>query len=274
MDIDSVEYEKLTKEIYEALNNAEGVKTVDVKHNVKVQGRSGCKHQIDVYWEFEMMGETHRVAIECKNYTSDVSIGKVRDFFGVLHDIGDIKEIFVTRVGYQSGAVTFADYYKISLKEMRFPNPEDWGGLVKDITLRSTIVMPRVLKMTPNFDMEWLLSEGGFREGDAISVVGMSDEVKIVSASSEQITTLLDMENGLPHEWQASAEKSHSYKFDDAYVLSSDGKRLKIKSVDYLYEVSAETEETSIEGEKIAKAILKDVKTGKIKFYNKDGAIK
>ena len=90
-DESSLEYEKLAQEVYQALHDAEGFNTVNVQHNVKVLGKSGCKHQIDVYWEFKITGETHRVAIECKDYSSCVSVGKVRDFFGVIHDIGNIK---------------------------------------------------------------------------------------------------------------------------------------------------------------------------------------
>ena len=63
----------------------------------------------------------HRVAIECKNYSYGVSIGKVRDFYGVISDLEDVKGIMVTTVGYQKGAKKFADYYGISLKELRAP---------------------------------------------------------------------------------------------------------------------------------------------------------
>ena len=63
----NTEYEKLTQEIYKAINIQEGIQNVDVQHNVKIEGKSGCKHQSDVYWEFMFMGETHKVAIECKN---------------------------------------------------------------------------------------------------------------------------------------------------------------------------------------------------------------
>jgi predicted helicase len=132
-DDSSVEYEKLTQEIYQALHDAEGFNTIKVQHNVNIPGKSGCEHQIDVYWEFKVAGETHRIAIECKNYSSNVSVGRIRDFFGVLHDIGNIKGIFVTRVGYQSGAKKFAAYYGISAKEMRFPTDDDWKGRIKDI---------------------------------------------------------------------------------------------------------------------------------------------
>jgi hypothetical protein len=33
-------------------------------------------------------------AIECKNYSKEVSVGRVRDFFGVIHDVGNVKGIF------------------------------------------------------------------------------------------------------------------------------------------------------------------------------------
>ena len=117
MTNENTEYEKLAQEIYQAISYAEAVKNINVQHNVKLPGKSGCNHQIDVYWEFEMMGIKHCVAIECKNYSSEVSVGKVRDFFGVLHDVGNTKGIFVTKVGYQSGAEKFANHYGIVLKE-------------------------------------------------------------------------------------------------------------------------------------------------------------
>lgn len=115
----NTEYEKLVQDIYQTLHKSE-FNTIKVEHNKKVAGKSGCHHQIDVYWEFEMVGEIHRVVIECKNYSSEVSIGNIRDFFGVTYDIGNVKGIFITKIGYQSGAKQFADYYNISLKRLDY----------------------------------------------------------------------------------------------------------------------------------------------------------
>ena len=70
---------------------------------------------------FKKDGEVHRVAIECKNYNQKIPIGRVRDFFGVLYDVGNIKGIMACKEGYQDGAKKFADYYGISLKELRTP---------------------------------------------------------------------------------------------------------------------------------------------------------
>ena len=46
----NTEYKKFTQEIYQELVNADVLKTTCVQHNVKLKGRSGQEHQIDVYW--------------------------------------------------------------------------------------------------------------------------------------------------------------------------------------------------------------------------------
>lgn len=118
----NIEYEKFTQEIYQELVNADVLKATRVQHNVKLKGKSGQEHQIDVYWEYEIAGIRHRVAIECKNYNRKVEIGKVRDFYGVLSDLNNVAGIMVTKVGYQKGAKEYASTYGITLKELREPN--------------------------------------------------------------------------------------------------------------------------------------------------------
>jgi hypothetical protein len=103
-DNENVEYEKLAQYVYQCILNAEGFENIAVKHDVGIKGKSGCEHQVDVYWEFTIGGVTQKVAIECKNYNRTVSIGKIRNFYGVPHDIGNITGIFVTKLGYQSVA--------------------------------------------------------------------------------------------------------------------------------------------------------------------------
>ena len=86
----NTEYEKFAREIYQKLMNAEGINTINVKHNVKLTGKSGQQHQIDVYWEYQIGGVKHKVIIECKNYNATVPIGKVRDFYGLLADLTNL----------------------------------------------------------------------------------------------------------------------------------------------------------------------------------------
>ena len=114
-------YELFTKRVYELLADSSSLNASKVQHNVKIEGRSGQKHQIDVFWEYEKDGKTHRVAIECKDYSRRISLDKVCAFKGVLDDLDGVNGIMVTKVGYQEGAKKYAQEYGISLKELRAP---------------------------------------------------------------------------------------------------------------------------------------------------------
>lgn len=118
---------------YQKLVNNDVLKPTKVEHDVKLLGKSGCDHQIDVYWEYEIAGNKHRVAIECKNYSSLVPVGKVRDFQGVLADLKNVNGIMVSSKGFQSGAKKYAEEYGISLKELRLPGSDDIVGEITTI---------------------------------------------------------------------------------------------------------------------------------------------
>jgi hypothetical protein len=271
---ENTEYEKLAQEIYQAISDAEGVKNINVQHNIKLPGKSGCNHQIDVYWEFEMLGIKHCVAIECKNYSSEVSVGKVRDFFGVLHDVGNTKGIFVTKVGYQSGAEKFANHYGIVLKELRFPTEKDWEGRVKNIVLTIHALFINIKERNFDVDIDWLLANSNFKEGNQISLGGMTDELKIVDSAGNVLTTLHELENSLPRDNPEINKAAHSQFSDGFLVDPSSGQRFKINGIRYLYDVVSETQTSITEGDAIAKAILKDVSSGAIKFFDKQGNVR
>lgn len=126
----SLEFELFTQRVYRKLESKGVFKRSLVKHNEKLMGKSGCEHQVDVYWEYENEGIVHRVAIECKNYNSHVPIGKVRDFYGVLQDLDNVRGIMVSSKGYQDGAKKYADFYGISLKKLRRPGRNESIGSI------------------------------------------------------------------------------------------------------------------------------------------------
>ncbi|MCD6126578.1 MAG: restriction endonuclease, partial [Thaumarchaeota archaeon] len=47
-------------------------KGYDVKHNIKLMGRSGVEHQIDVYAEYKAPLHTSRIVVECKSYDKPI----------------------------------------------------------------------------------------------------------------------------------------------------------------------------------------------------------
>jgi Restriction endonuclease. len=111
---DGKNYEELLHYVYTQLSFLSG-KDIKVQKNVKIEGKSGEKHQIDVYYEFKMNNMIHKVAIECKDYKSKVPKEKVEAFISVLNDIGGCRGIIASRAGFQSGAINFAKFNDIDL---------------------------------------------------------------------------------------------------------------------------------------------------------------
>lgn len=269
-------YEKLVQDIYQTLHKSE-FNTINVEHNKKVAGKSGCHHQIDVYWEFEMVGEIHRVARECKNYSNEIKIGNIRDFFGVIYDIGNVKGIFITKVGYQSGAKQFADYYNISLKEVRLPTQEDWKGRVKTIQVDLNALIYDVKERDIILDCEWLRDKNLKNEISSLTISSSSrneNEILIYDSSGKVITDFYKMKMNLPHERKEAKALEHSYDFADGFIDIPNLGKIKINSVKFTYNVLLATEQVVSDGEAIAKAILKDVKSGDIKFFDKYGNVR
>lgn len=110
---EAIQYEQLTQSIYQAILQNELSNNIQVKHNVEVKGRSGVKHQIDVLWRFKQAGVEHMVLIECKNYATNLTLEKVRNFFGVLHDIGNAQGIRLKRG--DGSRVSFIDTTRVSV---------------------------------------------------------------------------------------------------------------------------------------------------------------
>lgn len=267
----SREYEIFTQSIYNELLKADGLTNCDVKHNVKIEGRSGCKHQIDVFWEFTLAGVSHKVAIECKDYSKTISIGRIRDFFGVITDIGNITGIFATKIGYQSGSKKFADHYGINLKVIRPPKKEDFKDRIQTVVVNMHLYSSKIIEFTPILDNEWIDQNLSAMKGQniAFKLEGNSDEVGILDANGNLIKSIHEMNNELKCFELEKDENIQSFDFDNGYLKLESGVLVKVKSVDIKYEIFKHTDEIIIDALELARAIVKDVKTGEIKLIRK-----
>ena len=273
----NTEYEKFAQEVYRELAKTDVVKTIDVKHNILLTGRSGQKHQIDVYWEYEKSGIKTCVAIECKNYNSTVPIGKVRDFFGVLYDLDNVAGIMVTKIGFQKGAKEYANHYGIGLKELRIPNVEECTigqtELYINISVRHCLfLIDEQYSETNKFSLSRYkqrldIMDVKHRWCDATHVPLEIKDRNIRDAEGRIISSLDELEKGLPE--NGSNELAATYKFVDAYVETCYCGTMKIKEVKYEYENENQTTLISIDVHEFVKAILKDVMTGEIKLITK-----
>lgn len=282
----NIEYEKFTQEIYQELVNADVVKTTEVKHNIKLIGKSGQEHQIDVYWEYEIAGVRHKVAIECKNYNSTVPIGKVRDFYSVLSDLNNVAGIMVTKIGYQEGAKKFASHYGINLMELRTPNEGE--GIIGETILNFDIQVRHRLFLVDeewaktnnlNFqhyrekldfmnNLDWPPRKPRIQWSNSTHIpLGTKDE-KIRDGKGQTITTLDELDRRLPENFEKDSD--FTFNFQDAYIDTHEWGTVKIKEVKYTHERDNQTTIISIDAQDFIKAILKDAKSGEIKLIAKN----
>jgi hypothetical protein len=266
------EYEKFVQSVYEAVLSAEGVETVEVQHNIKLQGNSGCNHQIDVYWEFRLAGQLYRTAIECKSFNDLVNVGRVRDFYGVLVDVPGLIGIFATKIGYQSGAKLFADHYGISLKEVREPTDNDWAGRLRKIHVNINIVVPTITKFDLRPSRAFLNKLTPNEKFEGTSNVSSHESI-IFDVTGAPVVSYEELRGSLPHQSKSANGLSHFAAFP-SHIFRTDNTEIEIDGIDIEYDVIVETSENIIDGDALAKAIIKDAASGEFTFVDRRGRTK
>lgn len=275
----NADYEKLTQEVYNEILRNLYVNNIDVKHNVRLEGKSGHKHQIDVYWEYQYNNTLFKVAIECKNYNNTVSIGRVRDFWGVLFDLENVKGIMVTKKGYQKGARKFGEYYGIDLMELREPKEGEAvigeAMINVDCSIRHRLFLVdedwakehdfNVKSYKSRLDM-LSFSVGSYKWGGATHIPLFIRDDKIRNSKGEIIFDMEKIEERLPIKIEQN--KECVYPFEDAYVKTDYGD-IKIKEVKFESEIHKQIKQFEIDAQNITKAILKNTISKKVQLIGK-----
>lgn len=272
----NTEYERFTQEIFQQLVNLDVVRTTKVQHDVKLEGRSGQKHQIDVYWEYVIAGNKHRVAIECKNYNTLVPIGKVRDFKGVLDDLNGVNGIMVTKVGYQEGAKKYAQEYGISLKELRTPRYGETiiGEIENHIhyEVRYTLFqVDEAWAEKTGFDIERyrkrlsLLFTSRTELWDSMPFIYIERKDDILrDENGKEMASLKELEKQIPD--HPTEDFPFVYKFEDAYLDSRYLGPVKVCAVKYDYNIHDQQQIIALDAGDLVKAILKDAQSNETDF--------
>lgn len=271
----NTEFERFTQRIYQKLVDCDVLKPTRVQHNVKLKGKSGCDHQIDVYWEYEIAGNPHRVAIECKNYNSLVPIGKVRDFQGVLDDLNNVNGIMVSRKGYQEGAKKYAVEQGISLKELRHP---DWNETVGIIT---TVVKADIRNTLFLIDEQWIakhnidlnrlrtfyaslqFEKANYWKTATHFPIETKDHF-IRNGNGDKISSLEELEKRLPK--NPKPDTSFVFPFEDGWVNSLHWGSMQIREVKFEYERKVQETTLNLAADNFVEAILADAVSGKTDY--------
>lgn len=265
-------YELLTQQVYQILLDREWPgKNICVQHDIKLAGSSGQEHQIDVYWEYELAGVKSKVAIECKDYSKPLAIGKVRDFYGVLADLKDVKGIMIASNGFQIGAKEYAKSWGINLKELSVSNEVP---VIAEIDNHIYVALRRRLFQ---IDEEWAKEKGynivSYRK--RLSWMSMNGEEWLIAshlplqtrdsiiydAQGNKVASIDELESGIGKEIIGGIE--HTFPFEDAYVKIDSG-LFKIKEVLFTDKEEDHYNTFRVTADDFVKAILKDALDGKI----------
>lgn len=109
------ELENTVENVYSILLQNEHLKNSKIEKNHIEIGRSGAKHEFDVFYQVEIAGITHKVAIECKNYNKNVEKEKFAAFKHKLDECNIRTSFMIAANGYQKGAKLEGKYYGIEL---------------------------------------------------------------------------------------------------------------------------------------------------------------
>lgn len=230
-----IEYELFVKRVCEMLISMDFPECT-VQHHVFLEGHGGIVHEIDVYWEFTVAGITYRTAVECKGYNTRVSKQKIAAFRSILDDIGGIRGIYATKIGYQSGAKKFAKQYGIELLEIRHPEEKDFKDKTTEANINFITQKPINIQMGVSIDSSKLNGSEKIPEFFSVEEIGSSrllfDKMN-PDINAEKVQMLID---NLPY-GKEGQKLFFTYKFKNGYLVYNNC-LLPITSLSFDYQTS------------------------------------
>ncbi|EGR2724462.1 restriction endonuclease [Vibrio parahaemolyticus] len=239
------EYEEFVASLQKALFESEQwteLRNIQIEQNKKIKDNFGILREFDLYWEYELAGITYKTVIECKDYASKVSIEKIDALLGKIRDIPDLKPIFATKTGYQSGAKAKAHNNKVELLIVREQNDTDWElddgtPLIREVVINMhAIPAARIVSFSPSIDGNWVkenteidISSGNFQ-------LNMRNDMTFIEdISKSEKYSLLQLEERLGKGTETDfGERKLTLNFDDAFLHCADMK-LKMRAAEVTY---------------------------------------
>ncbi|SUA35980.1 Uncharacterised protein [Neisseria zoodegmatis] len=248
-DITGKKYENFVAEIQKALFELDSnnqINNIEIELNKKIIDRNGIEREFDIYWEFEYGGYKYKTVIEYKDYSSPISIEKIDALIGKTNDISDLKLIFATKTGYQSGAAKKAERHNIKLLIVKEFDEIDWSASdgIREIILSITaITTPTIVEFTSLVDANWIeeqrLSEEWVNEELQLISFSLNNEIFINDVVLNLRYSLYELQSQLLKKYPdiKYGKGYYSEKLDNAFLENQDGThKIKILGYELIYE--------------------------------------
>ena len=278
------EYEQFVAELQQALLNTEAFiqqKNVKVEVNKIIVDNCGIKRQFDIYWEYELGGITYKTVIECKDYNSKISVDRIDGFIGKIRDIPDLKPVFATKKGYQSGSKLKAEQSKIDLLIVREQNDTDWTSedgtpLIKKISINMNVCRPaQIQKFEPLIDANWAKENTALDLDGPVGFSGQNNEIFIEDKVKNEQVSLYDLASQLkPLDDKEYGTFEQTEKLENAFIHHGD---LTFKLAGYKVEYSIPkpiAQLVEVDGSKELIGVIEYLQKGTKKSIFRDGVVR
>ncbi|TGL45996.1 restriction endonuclease [Leptospira perdikensis] len=278
------DYELFVKSLQQAILNSESVatqKNIVIEVNKKLIDDCQIEREFDLYWEYELGGLIYKTIIECKDYNSKISVDKIDALIGKVRDLPDIKAVFATKQGYQSGAQKKAARNKIELLIVREQNDTDWRDsegrpLIKKIIINMFICLPASINhFLPTVDSKWLEENNKQNIDSSFSLTGLDKDIIIEDIGRSDKYSLYDLSYRLSNiDGKRIGTFEEPINFDNAFLIYKELK-LKIKSILLNYSIHKPIENPiEIDFSKELEGVIEYLERGKKKTIFKNGKIR
>lgn len=268
----SADYEKLARKIYEDILAFDGVNNIEVKHNIKIKGKSGVDHQIDVFWEYKYAGVSHRVLIECKHYSDPVSLLHVRNLHGLITDIPNSTGLLVTTVGYQSGVVEYANFYGMGLKLIRKPKGEDWDGCIQIVNIEVQLLGNNYINFKLEFDGKHSPTKELSEKYPSVLQIASTD-ISIKDEGLDAVPFDVWLDRHIPVGAEGfGVECEKILTPENSYLVTLNAQELKLGRIIVTYISSEVLQNLEIDAMNLVEAVLEDFNTGVVEHMHKKNA--
>lgn len=238
------DYERFVLTIQQAILNSEEFskqKNIKIELNKKIVDNTGTEREFDLYWEYQLAGITYKTIIECKDYNSKISVEKIDALIGKIKDLPDIKPVFATKTGYQSGAETKAKHNKIDLLIVREQVEDDWKdknghSFIKKIFIRFiALPAPEIINFQTFVDEDWIIKNTNIDTTKPITMQGMNNEIFIYDENKNEQYSLQELSKKTSEEDEEITKDTfrHIEIFENAYI---DYNNVKLKLKKFLFD--------------------------------------